>query len=80
MVKNGLIEVFRRAFRSDRFLHPVERGMAKQYILQRLVDVFPELRGDPVALDRAYKSLSLEPRAGHGPNEAPTVFEMSAPE
>ena len=47
---------------------------------QRLLVVFPELRNNPGALERAYQSLSLEPRAGEGADEAETVFVLSGPE
>ncbi len=53
--------------------------MARRWIKQRLVTVFPELRNNPVALERAYRTLGLEARAGIGPDEAETVFEMSIP-
>ena len=57
-------------------IHPVDRGLAKRWIKQRLVAVFPELRGDPRALESAYRALSLEPReGGEGDNE--TVFEIA---
>jgi hypothetical protein len=56
-------------------VHPVDRGLAKRWIKQRLVAVFPELRNNPKALEAAYHSLSLEPRSGEdGENE--TVFEI----
>lgn len=53
--------------------------MARRWIKQRLVNVFPELRNNPVALDQAYQSLSLEPRAGTEIGDSDTVFEMSIP-
>ena len=53
--------------------------MAKRWIKQRLVSVFPELRQDPAALERAYHSLSLDPRPGTDEGDGETVFEMSAP-
>jgi hypothetical protein len=78
-MKSGLLQFLKRAFTREPALHPVERGMARRWIKQRLVTVFPELRNNPVALERAYQTLSLEPRAGQGPDEAATVFEMSVP-
>lgn len=57
-------------------VRPVEVGLAKLWIKQRLASVFPELRGNPRALEAAYRSLSLEPRAG-GPGENETVFEIA---
>lgn len=53
--------------------------MAKRWIKQRLATVFPELRNDAVALERAYQSLSLDPRPGSEEGDNETVFEMSAP-
>ncbi len=53
--------------------------MAKRWIKQRLVSVFPELRKDAAALERAYQSLSLDPRPGTDEGDGETVFEMSAP-
>jgi hypothetical protein len=78
-MKKGLFEVIKRAFHKEPELHPVEAGLARRWIKQRLVAVFPELRNDPRALDRAYQSLGLSPRPGTKEGEAETVFEMSAP-
>ena len=72
----GLLQFIKRAFSSEPKLHPVEQGMARQWIKQRLVAVFPELRNNPTALESAYRSLSLEPRAGTDPGDNETVFEM----
>ena len=78
-MKSGLLQFIKRAFTSEPELHPVERGMARQWIKQRLVAVFPELRNNPQALERAYQNLGLEARAGNGTGENETVFEMSVP-
>ena len=75
----SVLQFIKRAFIREPELHPVERGMARRWIKQRLVTVFPELRNNPVALERAYQTLGLEPRAGSGPDEAETVFQMSIP-
>ena len=72
----ALFAMIKRAFRSEPDIHPVEHGLARRWIKQRLVVVFPELRNNPAALDRAYRALSLEPRPGHGHDEAETVFEL----
>ncbi len=53
--------------------------MARQWIKQRLVAVFPELRNNPQALERAYRTLSLEPRPGTQAGDNETIFEMSIP-
>jgi hypothetical protein len=78
-MKSGLLQFIKRAFTREPELHPVERGMARRWIKQRLVTVFPELRNNPSALERAYRTLGLEARAGMTPDEAETVFEISIP-
>jgi hypothetical protein len=78
-MKKGLFEVIRRAFLKEPELHPVEAGLAKRWIKQRLLAVFPELRNDPRALENAYQSLGLSPRPGTTEDEAETVFEVNAP-
>lgn len=55
-------------------VHPVDAGLAKRWIKQRLVVVFPELRNDPKALEAAYRSLSLDPQNSE---EGGTVFEIA---
>lgn len=73
-----MVEFFKRKFRHET-LHPLDRGMARHWIKRRLVIVFPELGHDPVALERAYRELSLEPRAG-GEGDMQTYFEVKLPE
>ncbi len=46
--------------RPERPLHAIDRRMAKEWIKKRLVALFPELRGNPVALENAYRELGLE--------------------
>lgn len=46
----------------ERPLHEVERRLAKEYVKRRLAVLYPELRADPEALERAYRELGLEPR------------------
>lgn len=75
----GLLKFIKRAFSSEPELHPVDRGLARQWIKQRLVAVFPELRNNPAALERAYRTLSLEPRPGTESGDNETVFEMTIP-
>ena len=72
----ALFAMIKRAFRAEPAIHPVEHGMARRWIKQRLTVVFPELRNNPTALDRAYCALSPEPRPGAGPDAAETVFEL----
>ena len=78
-MQTGLFSLIKRAFRSEPAIHPVEHGMARRWIKQRLVAVFPELRNNPAALERAYRTLCLEPRPGQGGDEAETVFELRSP-
>ena len=79
MKSSGLFQLVKRAFRTEPALHPIEQKMAKRWIKQRLVAVFPDLRKDPVALEKAYQSLSLEPRQDFEEGDGETVFEMTAP-
>ncbi len=78
-MKTGLIAFVQRAWHRQETLHPIDNRMAKQWIKQRLVTVFPELRNNPVELERAYHSLSLEPREGTQEGDAGTYFEMQTP-
>jgi hypothetical protein len=52
---------FKRLLAPDRPLHAVDRRMAKEWIKKRLAALYPELRGDPAALEQAYRELDLEP-------------------
>ena len=79
MKTKGLFQIFKKAFCSEPVLHPIEQKMAKRWIKQRLVAVFPELKNDPAELESAYRALSLEPRPGTEEGDGETVFEMSAP-
>ena len=79
-MKTGFLQLIKRAFRTEPRLHPVDHKMAKRWVKQRLVAVFPELRNNPKALERAYQTLGLEPREGEEEGEAETVFEVSLPE
>jgi len=79
-MKQGLFQVLKRAFTREPKLHPVEQAMAKRWIKQRLLVVFPDLRNNPRALERAYQSLSLTPRAGTEEGELETVFEVGVHE
>jgi len=59
-------------------LNPVERGMAKRWVKERLKHIFPELRNDPKRLEEAYQSLTIEPRPGTGKG-GETMFEIIVP-
>jgi hypothetical protein len=78
-MKSGLFQLIKRAFRSESPIHPVDHGLARRWIKQRLVAAFPELRNNPSALEDAYRTLNLEPRAGNGGDESETVFEITMP-
>ena len=75
----GLFRLITAHFRKAPPLHPIDQKLAKRWIKQRLVAVFPQLRGDPAALEEAYQALSLDPRPGAEEDEADIVFEMRAP-
>jgi hypothetical protein len=77
--KPGFFQFIKRAFSREPDLHPVDRGMARHWIKQRLVNVFPELRNNPAALERAYQTLGLVPRPGSEEGDLDTVFEMTIP-
>ncbi|MEO7932412.1 MAG: hypothetical protein ABIT76_04545 [Chthoniobacterales bacterium] len=79
-MSNRWLQFFKSAFELEPALHPLDHRMAKKYVKERLVVVYSELRNDPLALERAYQALNLEPRLGIGKDEAPTVFELSLPE
>lgn len=78
-MKAGIFDRVRRAFRSRTELHPIDGRMAKRWIKQRLIAVFPELRNNPRALEAAYQALSLDPRPGQEEGDAEAVFEMTIP-
>ena len=79
-MRKGLFESIKRAFSREPKIHPIDAGMAKRWIKQRLVVVFPELRNNPRALEKAYQSLGLTPREGTEEGDLETVFEMSMPD
>jgi hypothetical protein len=78
-MNSPLMSFFLKALGREAPLHPVDHAMAKQWVKKRLMIVFPELRGDPKALEEAYRSLSLEPQMGTEEGEAATFFEMRLP-
>ena len=59
----SLRQFFKRVLlpeRPERPLHALDRRMAKEWIKKRLVVLYPELRGDPLALEAAYRELGME--------------------
>lgn len=59
-------------------LNPLDRRMAKRWVKERLKRLYPDLRLDPEALEKAYRELGIEPREGAGKGGA-TVFEVTLP-
>jgi hypothetical protein len=78
-MKSGLLQFIKRAFTREPDLHPVERGMARRWVKQRLVAVFPELRNNPTALEHAYQTLDLTVRDGAEEGEPGIVYVMRPP-
>lgn len=79
-MKKGLFHRIKAAFRREPALHPVDRQLARRWIKQRLVAVFPELRNNPRELELAYRNLGMEPQPGQEEGDAETVFVLNAPE
>ena len=77
-MRSGVIDFLKRKLNSEP-VHPMDNRLARQWIKRRLMIVFPELRYDPVALEQAYRGLSLEPHAG-GLGDMQTYFEVVSPE
>lgn len=76
----GLFQRIKEAFRREPKLHPVDHQLARRWIKQRLIAVFPHLRNNPRELDLAYRNLNLDPQPGSEEGDAETVFVLTAPE
>ena len=76
----SVFQLVKLAFSHEPPLHPVDRQLAKRWIKQRLVVVFPELRKNPAALERAYQSLGLDAQPGRAEGDAETVFSVQLPD
>lgn len=74
-----IFEFLRNKLKGEPPLHPMDRKIAKRWVKARLKKVYPELRLDPKALERAYQELGLEPHEGSGKGGA-TIFEVTLPE
>jgi hypothetical protein len=72
----SLLQAFKRAMGMAPVVHPVDGSMAKRWVKQRLLAVYPELRSDPKALEQAYQTLGLEAQPG-APGEPDVVFEIN---
>ena len=79
-MKKGFFQRIRDAFRREPILHPVDRQLARRWIKQRLVAVFPQLRNNPKELELAYQNLGMEAQPGQEEGDADAVFVLSAPE
>jgi hypothetical protein len=77
-MSSALLEFFKRKLGGEKPLHPIDRRHAKHWVKQRLVHIFPELKNDPEALEKAYRELDLEPRHGGGKG-GETIFEAILP-
>ncbi len=77
-MSRSIFDFFKGAFQAAPPLRPVERILAKRWVKERLKHIYPELRGDPKALEELYQSLSLEPREGSGKGGG-TLFEIVLP-
>ena len=78
-MKPGLFQFIKRTVAREPKLHAIDHRMAKHWIKQRLLLVFPELRNNPRALEAAYQALNLTPRPGSEEGDAAAVFEMTLP-
>jgi hypothetical protein len=73
----GVVNFLKKKLHSEP-MHPLDRGLARQWIKRRLVLLFPDLGYDPAALQQAYDDLSLEPRPG-GVGDMQTYYEVVGP-
>lgn len=74
-----MMKFFQKALGREPALHPIDRGMAKNWVKKRLIVIYPELKHDPKALEEAYRTLSLEPRLGTEEGDQAAYFEMTLP-
>ena len=75
-MRTGPLSLFRRALKKAPPVHPVESGMARQWIKRRLLVAFPDLRNHPGELQAAYEELDLEPRRGKEDGDFFSYFEV----
>ncbi|MDX2079666.1 MAG: hypothetical protein SFU53_02680 [Terrimicrobiaceae bacterium] len=78
-MSGSIFEFLRNKLKGEPPLNPLDRRMAKRWVKERLKRMYPELRLDPEALERAYQQLGLEPHEGSGKGGA-TIFEITLPE
>jgi len=72
------LEYLHQSLLGEEPVHPVENLMAKRWVKERLKRMFPHLRADPAALEKAYRELGLEAHEGAGKG-AVTVYEITLP-
>lgn len=77
-MKLGFLEIVRNSLRSEEPTHPLDQRIAKRWVKERLKRLFPQLRNDPHALEKAYQELGLEAHEGAGKG-AGTVYEITLP-
>ena len=77
-MKVSFLEFLRQSLQGEEPIQPLERKMAKRWVKERLKKIYPELRNDPDALERAYKELGMEQHEGAGKG-ASTVYEITLP-
>ena len=73
-----ILEFLRSRLQGEPPMHPMDRRIAKRWVKERLKRIYPELRLDPKALEKAYQELGIEPHEGSGKGGA-TVFEINLP-
>jgi len=73
-----IFEFLKTKLQGEPPVHPVEKMLAKRWVKERLKAVFPELRGNPRALEQAYRDLGLEARPGSGKGGS-VLFEITLP-
>jgi hypothetical protein len=78
-MNSPLMQFFKKALGREPALHPIDQGLAKQWVKKRLLVVYPELRNDPKALEEAYRSLSMEPRLGTEEGDQAAYFDITLP-
>ena len=78
-MKKGFFRRISGMFRGEPELHPVDLQLAKHWIKQRLVAVFPELRNNPRELELAYQNLGLDAQPGEQAGDNETIFVLKSP-
>lgn len=73
-----IFEFLRSKLNGEPALNPLDRRIAKRWVKERLKRLYPELRLDPKALEKAYADLGIQPHEGSGKGGA-TVFEITLP-